>query len=135
MPVSRNARVGNLGRHMSRNRKAGPQVACLIEAEPHAVKLGFLSRKIGDAATDALSIFCSKKPLLDLRGNMLQPPLGAVSSILMVPGIFLKLLNLRFGGAKLSRKLVRHVESTLAIGLSHIGRPVKQAQNCSSCGI
>ena len=66
---------------------------------------------------------------------MLQPPLGAISPILMVPGISLKLLNLRFGGAKLSRKLLRHVNSALAIGLSHIGRPVKQAQNCSSRGI
>jgi hypothetical protein len=77
----------------------------------------------------------AEKSLLNLQGNLMEPALGAIRSLLMVADVGLKLAYPFLGGTKLSRQLVRHLERLLVVCLSSGGRPVNEPQNGLRCPV
>jgi MFS family permease len=65
----------------------------------------------------------------------MQPSLGSICPVLMVPDVCFKLPYSVFGGAKLSRQLVSHFDGLLVICLSITRRPVEQPQDCLACPV
>jgi len=55
----------------------------------------------------------AKEFLLNLYRDLMQPSLGSIRPLLVVPGVCLKLPYSVFGGAKLSRQLVSHFDGLL----------------------
>ena len=68
----------------------------------------------------------AKEFLLNLYRDLMQPSLGSIRPLLVVPGVCLKLPYSVFGGAKLSRQLVSHFDGLLVVCLSITRRPVEQ---------
>jgi hypothetical protein len=81
------------------------------------------------------AVVLAEKSLLDLHGDLIEPPLGAFRPLLMVPDVGLKLAYPVLGGTKLSRQLVRHLERLLVVCLGSGGRPVNQSQNGLRCPV
>jgi len=73
--------------------------------------------------------------LLDLDRNLIEPFLRAVSAILIVPQIGLKVFYPVFGSPKLERKLVSQAQRVLAVFFRHAGRPVEHTQNSLPCAL
>jgi hypothetical protein len=75
------------------------------------------------------AVVLAEKSLLDLQGDLMEPPLGPIRPLLMVPDMGLKLAYPFLGGTKLGRQLVCHLERLLVVCLGSGGRPVNQSQN------
>jgi hypothetical protein len=72
---------------------------------------------------------------LDLNRDLIQPLFSPLRSLLLVPGMGLKLSYPIFSGAKLGRSLARHFYSLLAIYLGISSGPVKHPQNSLGCPV
>jgi hypothetical protein len=75
------------------------------------------------------AVVLAEKSLLDLQGDLMEPPLGAIRPLLMVPDVGLELADPFLGGTKLGRQLVCHLERLLVVCLGSGSRPVHQPQN------
>jgi hypothetical protein len=71
----------------------------------------------------------SKEFLLNFHRDLIQPFFGAVSPILLIPGLSLKFPYLVFGCAELSRHFVGRFYGLPVFFLSSTGGSVKGAQN------
>jgi hypothetical protein len=90
-----------------------------------------------------------KKPLLDLRRNVLQPLLGTTGSILIVTDIRLEIIylvmggsklimrssKLIVGGSKLIRKFLSDLSRLLEVCRSRGCRPANQPKNSVPCPV
>ena len=65
----------------------------------------------------------------------MQPPLGPVCPVLMVPDLCLKLSYSVFSVSELSGQLMSRRESMLVLCLGIIGRAVNQPQNGLGCQV
>ena len=77
----------------------------------------------------------AKEFLLNLYRDLIQPSLGPIRPLLVMPGFCLKLPYPIFGAAKLSGQLVSHFDGLLVICLSITRRLVEQPQNCLACPV
>jgi hypothetical protein len=65
----------------------------------------------------------------------MQPLLGSVGSLLVVPDVGLQVSYPVFSGAELSGKLMSHSESLLVLGLDIGGYAMKQPENGLGCPV
>jgi hypothetical protein len=81
------------------------------------------------------AIVPSKEILLNLHRDLIQPLLGPIRPVLVMPNLCLKLSHPAFSGSNLPGKFVSHFYGLLAICLSSTSRSVQQAQNCLACSV
>jgi hypothetical protein len=77
----------------------------------------------------------SEEILLNLHRDLIQPLLGPIRPVLVMPNLCLKLSHPAFSGSNLPGKFVSHFYGLLAICLSSTSRSVQQAQNCLACSV
>ena len=75
----------------------------------------------------------SDETLFDLGMDPMQPSFRLAASLLIKPNLGLQFCNSTFGGAKLIRKLLGHLECVLAVCFGYAGSLVKQLQNSLAC--
>jgi hypothetical protein len=73
--------------------------------------------------------------LLNLYRDLIQPSLGSVCPLLVMPHVCLKLPYSVLSGPELTGQLMSHRESLLVLCLGIIGRAVNQPQNGLGCPV
>jgi hypothetical protein len=82
-----------------------------------------------------LTVVSAKEQSLNLYRNVIQPSLGSVCPLLVMPRVCLKVPYSVLSRPKLSGHLMGHRESLLVLCLGIIGRAVNQAQNGLGCPV
>ena len=77
----------------------------------------------------APTIIPAKKPLLDLYGDFVQPFLGTICPVHLIPNVCLQGLYAVFSCFELTRQLLSEVQRLLVVFLSRAGCAVNQAQD------
>jgi hypothetical protein len=77
-------------------------------------------------ASALLLLLLPEKSLLDLGEDLVEPLLGAISSLLVISYIRLQLCDPVFGGTKFLRELLRKFESVLAVRFRYARRLMQQ---------
>jgi hypothetical protein len=81
------------------------------------------------------TIVPAKKQLLNLYRDLIQPSLGPVCPLLVMPRVYLKVPYSVLSRPKLSGQLMSHRESLLVLCLGIIGRAVNEPQNGLGCPV
>jgi hypothetical protein len=81
------------------------------------------------APTGRATIVRDKKSLVNLGRNLMQPLLGAICPILIIPEIGREFVYPAVGGSKLIRKFCSGLSCRLEVRLSCIGSPVDEPKN------
>ena len=85
--------------------------------------------------TSALILLLPEKSLLDFGEDLVQPLLGAIRSLLVIPHVRFQLCDPVFGRTKFLRELLRKSKGVLTVRLGYTGSLVQQTQDTSAGAI
>ena len=97
---------------------------CSPSKQLSSLALGLRSRYL-----HAPTIIPVKKPLLDLYGDFVQPFLGTICPVHLIPNVCLQGLYAIFSCFELTRQLLSEIQRLLVVFLSRTGCAVNQAQD------
>ena len=97
---------------------------CSPSEQLSSLALGLRSRYL-----HAPTIIPAKKPLLDLYGDFVQPFLGTICPVHLIPNVCLQGLYAVFSRFELSRQLLGEIQRLLVVFLNRTGCAVNQAQD------